>query len=56
MWVSELNDEAPATTTVVSLFGASNTSNEEPAGAVIATKAKQDKSNEAQSGNGDTGA
>jgi len=55
MWVSELNDEAPATTTVVSLFGASNTTIEEPAGATIATKAKQDKSNEAQSGNGDSG-
>lgn len=55
MWVSELSDEAQATTTVVSLFGATSTINEEPAGAVIATKAKQDKSNETQSGNGDTG-
>ncbi len=56
MWVSELNDEAPATTTVVSLFEASNTIIEEPAGAIIATKAKQDKRNETQSGNGDSGA
>ena len=56
MWVSELNEEAPVTTTVVSLFGGSNTTIEEPAGAIIATKAKQDKSNETQSGNGDPGA
>ncbi|MGY0799057.1 hypothetical protein ACW7G0_08400 [Lysobacter sp. A286] len=56
MWVSELNDEAPAATTVVSLFGASNTTIEEPAGATIATKAKQDKRNETQPGNGDSGA
>jgi len=56
MWVSELNDQAPATTTVVSLFEASNNIIEEPAGAVIATKAKQDKRNETQSGNGDSSA